>query len=34
MTGSEPTEWALHVAFTFNAAGGTVVEIKAAGVGK
>jgi hypothetical protein len=34
MTGSEPTEWALHVAFTFNATGGMVLETKAAGVPK
>lgn len=34
MTGSEPTEWALHVAFTFNTTGAAVVETKAAGVAK
>ncbi len=34
MTDSEKTEWALHVAFTFNATGGTVVETRATGVGK
>ena len=34
MTGSEPTEWALHVAFTFNTTGGAVVERQAAGVAK
>lgn len=30
MTDSEKTEWALHVAFTFNATGGKVVETRSA----
>jgi hypothetical protein len=34
MTASEKTEWALHVVFTFNATGGTVVETRTAGTGK
>lgn len=34
MTDSEKTEWALHVAFTFNATGGTVVETRTAGTAK
>ena len=34
MTGSEPTEWALHVAFSFKVSGGVVVETRSAGGGK
>ncbi len=30
MTGSEKTEWALHVTFSFKVSGGTVVETQAA----